>query len=153
MLESAVLVKYKPPALKALETLSDTHRAWLEHLYDDSHDPKLTAKAFGVTPQAVCYVRDSPAGQAYAIRKAGGDKAAMNLFAAKIILDRLSAQRTVVPLDVVIKIYTATLPKEAPSGKMDEMIDYAERIANQLGLEDDDREKVLEFVRNGGELQ
>lgn len=148
---NAVPVAYKPPFLKSLETLSDTHRAWLEHLYD-SHDPKETAKAFGVSPQAIRYVRDSPAGIAYAQRLIGGSRSAMNLQAASLILDRMSTLKTQVPMDILIKIYNATLPKDAPSGKTDDLLEFAERLANKMELDDDDRAMLLEYVRAGGEL-
>jgi hypothetical protein len=148
---AAVQVAYKPPALKSLETLSDTHRAWLEHLYDDSHDPRVTARAFGVSPQAVIYVRESPAGQAYALKKIGGDRSAMNLFAAKQILERMQTQRGLVPLDILLKIYSATLPKDPPQGKTDDMLDYAERLANSMDLDEEERAALREFVLTGGE--
>jgi len=148
----ALKVAYRPPALKSLETLSDTHRAWLEHYFGDSHSDKITAKAFGVSPTAIRYVRTSPAGQAYALRLVGGDKLSLNLFAAHLILQNLELLKGQVPMDILIKIFSATLPKDSPAGKADEMIDFAERLANKMGLEDDEREELLEFVRSGGEV-
>jgi hypothetical protein len=32
------------------------------------------------------------------------------------------------------------------------MRDFAERLANKMGLEDDERAELLEFVNSGGEL-
>jgi hypothetical protein len=142
-------VRYKPPALKSLETLSDNHRAWLEHYFDDSLDVKVTAKAFGVSPQAVRYVVDSPAGQGYAIKRIGASKSDLNLLAAKLILDKMHLQGMNVPLEILVKIYSASLPKESPQGRVDDLVDYAERIANQLGFKEEEREQLLDFVRQG----
>jgi hypothetical protein len=147
----AIRVAYKPPSLKSLETLSEVHRAWLEHYFGDSHSDKITAKAFGVSPQAIRYVRTSPAGQAYALRLIGGDKAALNLHAANLLMQNLESLGTRLPMDLVLKIYLGTLPKDYPQGKTDEMLDFAERLANKMGLEDDERAELLEFVRSGGE--
>lgn len=146
----AIPVAYKPPALKRLEELSDNHRAWLEHYFDESHSLNVTADYFGVSRQAVNYVRDSPAGMGYALNRIGGSRLSMNLHAAYLIMQRMESLGAQVPLEILVRIYSATLPKETPAGQMDELLDYAERLANQKGFSDEQREQLLELVKNGG---
>jgi hypothetical protein len=118
----AIKVAYKPPSLKSLETLSEVHRAWLEHYFGDSHSDRITAKAFGVSPQAIRYVRTSPAGQAYALRLIGGDKAALNLHAANLLMQNLESLGTRLPMVPCPRITRrvrrtkcATLPNDSPT--------------------------------------
>ena len=144
-------VRWKPPSLKRLEELSDTHWAWLEHFYDDSHSVTVTAAAFGVSPSAVRYVKDSPAGQGYALTRVGSSRTGLNLLAGKMILDRLQQPGQTVPLDILIKIYSSTLPKDQPMGKADEILDFAERIANQLGMREEERTLLLDWVKEGNQ--
>lgn len=143
-------VQPKIPALKRLEELSDNHRAWLEHYFNESHDLKITADYFGVSPQAIGYVRDSPAGQGYALKRMGSSRSSMNLHAAHLIMQRMTAQGATIPLELLVRVYSATLPKDSPQGQMNELLDYAERIANQYGFNDAERSQLLELISNGG---
>jgi hypothetical protein len=134
---------------KTVDELPEKYRAWLEHYFQVSHSLRGTAAAFGVSSQAVSYVRDCPAGQEYGLRLIGGNRNAINLFVAHLILDRLESVGGKIPLDLLVKIYGTSLPKETPIGAVEERAALARRLAREAGLSPEAEERMVLFAETG----
>lgn len=140
----------KPSSLKRLQILSDHHKDWLDFYYSNGGSLTNTAAKFDVSDTAVSDVRDSPAGNEYATKLMGTTRATINMKVANIILSRVEASGAQIPLDVLVKVYAATLPKETANSSLDNLRGEVDRLAQEYGLKEEFKGQLLEFVITGG---
>jgi len=92
--------------------LNDAHKGWLDMHYLENASLAEVARHFGVTHSAVSQARSSPAGQRYAATLPLLRRGALNLGAGNLIAEQLSSRGAELPLDMLVKLYVATLPPD-----------------------------------------
>jgi hypothetical protein len=139
----------KAAQYRTVADLPEKYRVWLEHYFRVSHSLTATAAAFGMSDSAVAYVRDSPAGQEYGLQLIGGHRNAINLHVAHLILQRLGTVGGQIPLDLLVKVYNTTLPKETPLGQVEDRELQARKMAREAGMSAEAEERLVQFAVTG----
>ena len=130
-------------------TLSDHHKEWLYVHYCEGKTPQDIAALFGTSVRDFHDVKISPAGIQYADTLVFDRRNSLNLAAAELLLERMQNQGAVIPLEILVKIYSASLPKAAPVGfqiSIEALKKEAEDVADKYNLDDESKKTLLNFI-------
>jgi hypothetical protein len=129
--------------------LSERSRAILDLLTTPHEDgrPRTvreTADAFSLTHGRVSQIRLSPAGRRYLDLRAGVGRLDLHLWTLGELRRRIE-HGSAIPLPLLIKLFTATMPTE-PVLHIHEVRSHAERVADDLGLDGNARRKLIDYA-------
>lgn len=132
------------------DDLSENEKEWLRLLFCEGIDAQDIARDFGTTSAQISAVRHSVQGLKYIDSLVFDRRNNLNLRAAELLLDRVNTAGATIPLEVLVKIYTASLPKAAPVGftiTLDALTKSAEEIADKYRLTPENRAVMIDFVK------
>jgi hypothetical protein len=136
-------------AITEPEQLSQRDRDILDLLTTPGQDgrPRTSAEIaarFGLDDSRVRHIRRRPAARKYLAQRAGDDRLDVHLWSLGELRRRIE-HGSAIPLPLLIKLFTATMPSE-PVLHIHEVRSHAERVADDLGLNGDARRKLIDYA-------
>lgn len=135
-------------------TLDANHKEWLYQHYALCKPLEEISEEFGVTVLELKNLTMTSAAAQYAETLIYSGRNELNLLAATQMLQQMRDKNVKIPIDVLIKIYNATVPKVAPIGfqlNIETLVKEAENVADRMGLDAEARQTMIDFVKKRDE--
>lgn len=116
----------------------------LDQYYKNGQTLEDLALEFECSIATVVAVRDSHAGENYALSLVRATRARINLTAARVLEDRLTGQMLAgISTETIVKLYGASLPKDVPTPGIDQVYAEANRLMKKHNLTIEQRDRLV----------
>ncbi len=127
------------------ETLHPDWRDWIDKIALGK-TVKEVADLYGVEYSHVIIVKNCPAGRLYMQQKLLEGRFTLNALVVAELVSRMIASGTTLPIDILVKIYGMTVPKESAVSSMELLRMQAHLIARENNLSEEAEDRLMQFL-------